>query len=201
MDFPQLVKLPPFLFLQIGLHVVSGSLLMLPLQLSKLGHDFAPQAPLLSQLLLQSADNLHFLKSIKGVLPPILLFLQKHILNLLLFDLLGLPVQFIQVFDHGHKDDVAEGDKIDGCKILKQIAADIDIDFEEDDKAKHIPKQFERQKHNLNNSKNSPLIGVPQQNDQHPHMIDKSEQGRKALNFKPGSKCNFHVERSDIAAL
>ena len=110
-------------------------------------------------------------------------------------------MQFIQVFDHGNKDDVAEGDKIDGCKILKQIAAHVDIDLQEYDKAKYIPKQFEGQKHNLNNSKNSALIGIPQQNDEHPHMIDKSKQGRKTFNFKPGSKCNFHVVRSDIAAL
>ena len=110
-------------------------------------------------------------------------------------------MQFVQVLDHGDKDDVAEGDKIDGCKILKQIAAHVDIDLEEDDKSEHIPKQFEGQENNFNNGKNSPLIGVPQQNYQHPHMIHKSKQGRKTLNFKPGSKCNFHVVGPDIAAL
>ena len=42
MDFSQLIKFPPFLLLQISLHFVYCSLLMFPLQLSKLGHDFAP---------------------------------------------------------------------------------------------------------------------------------------------------------------
>ena len=128
-------------------------------------------------------------------------FFLDDILKLSFFLFLGFPVKFVEVLDHGDKEDIAKSDKVDSSKILKQVAAGIDIDIEEQDEPKNIPDDFERKDNNLDNGEEPPSAGIPEQYGQHEDMVDEGKQSGEPLYLEPGSKGDLDVVGLSVAAL